>query len=630
MREQSRPTPLPSASTAPTLSLPAAESGLLPWSLPSALSREVVLPGPRFGEVSILGGLGQGGGSSAATYVLSTTGGAVQGHGSLLAPLHDAAGAILAGRAIVFGGGVSTSSATVQRLSQGLASPAAVGSLPQARSDSAAVVVGATAYIVGGYDGSSFDSGVLATTGGSAFETVAQLPVPVRYPAVTSLGGLIYVFGGQTPDGQPTSAIQLIDPATHSARLVGSLSEPLTGASAVTINGTVYVAGGETSALAGVAPNGAIWAFNPQTDRMLRAGQLMVPVSHAAVTTVGSRAWLVGGETAQGPVAAVQMITPNASFGNAGLAGAGSPYFGGKLLIADAGANRILLLNPGGQVIWTYPNPSAPPPPGGFYYPDDAFFADHGTAIIMNMESYQEIVKIAYPSGKVLWTYGHPGIAGSALGYLNTPDDAYQLKSGQVSVADIANCRVLIINPNGSTAGQIGTTRSCGHRPPNHLGSPNGDTPLPNGNFLISEISGGYVSEYTSAGHLVWTARLNLTYPSDPQQLGPNLYLIAGYTSPGTILEFNSQGKTLYRYQVSSGPGALNHPSLVEMLPSGVFMLNDDHNDRMVAIDPSTGATVWQYGVRGVAGSAPGYLDDPDGFDLLLPGGITPTHPGTG
>jgi hypothetical protein len=74
----------------------------------------------------------------------------------------------------------------------------------------------------------------------------------------------------------------------------------------------------------------------------------------------------------------------------------------------------------------------------------------------------------------------------------------------------------------------------------------------------------------------------------------------------------------------------LNRPSLVELLPSGVFMLNDDYNHRMVAIDPSTHALVWQYGVTAHAGTATGLLNTPDGFDLLAPDGSTPTHPTTG
>jgi hypothetical protein len=39
---------------------------------------------------------------------------------------------------------------------------------------------------------------------------------------------------------------------------------------------------------------------------------------------------------------------------------------------------------------------------------------------------------------------------------------------------------------------------------------------------------------------------------------------------------------------------------------------------------------VWQYGVTGKPGTAPGKLNTPDGFDLLLPDGSTPTHPVTG
>ena len=175
-----------------------------------------------------------------------------------------------------------------------------------------------------------------------------------------------------------------------------------------------------------------------------------------------------------------------------------------------------------------------------------------------------------------------------------------------------------------------GRSVACTHNPPNGLGSPNGDTPLSDGDLLISEINGSWVDEYTTSGGLVWAVKLPIGYPSDPQQIGPDRYLVADYESPGAIVEFNRSGQVLYRYQPKAGPGELNHPSLVELLPSGVFMLNDDYNDRMVAIDPSTGALVWQYGQPGVAGTAPGLLNTPDGFDILGPGGTTPTHPSTG
>lgn len=74
----------------------------------------------------------------------------------------------------------------------------------------------------------------------------------------------------------------------------------------------------------------------------------------------------------------------------------------------------------------------------------------------------------------------------------------------------------------------------------------------------------------------------------------------------------------------------LNHPSLAERLPNGLIGANDDYRHRVVIIDPKTKRIVWQYGHTDRPGTKPGYLRIPDGFDLLSPGGTTPTHPYTG
>lgn len=536
---------------------------------------------------------------------------------------------------MVFGGGDPVPSDSGQALS--LTSPSTpatpLGHLPQPRADAAAVTIGSTLYVVGGFTGSAPAASVLATSDGVNFRTVATLPVPVRYAAVAALAGKIYVFGGLAvtgPDaGQPVNLVQVVDPTQGRATLAPSMPEALAGASAGVAGGTLYVAGGDTAADG--PPTAAVWAFDPSSGRLRAAGSLPVAVANAGATVVGSRLWLVGGEVAGGtPVADVQMVEPNPAFGSAGAPGAGSPYHGDKLLIADEGNNQLLVLNDSGQILWRYPSPGASPPPGGFYRPDDAFFARHGTVIISNQEDNETVVELAYPSGRVLWTYGHPRQAGSAPGYLNNPDDAYLLNNGEVVVADIKNCRILVVGAKGAAVTQLGTTGRCVHDPPRALASPNGDTPLADGNLLVSEIDGSFVDELSLSGHLVWTAHLPIGYPSDPQQLGPDRYLVADYERPGAILEFDRAGRVLYRYQPTQGPGALDQPSLAELLPSGVLMASDDHNDRMVAIDPATGALVWQYGVTGTPGASPGMLNTPDGFDVLGPGGTTPTHPGTG
>jgi hypothetical protein len=97
------------------------------------------------------------------------------------------------------------------------------------------------------------------------------------------------------------------------------------------------------------------------------------------------------------------------------------------------------------------------------------------------------------------------------------------------------------------------------------LGSPDGDTPLADGNLPVSEINGSWISAYTVTGTLAWTVHLPISSPSDPRQLGPDRYLIADYASPGQILEFNRKGQILYRYHPASGPGMLDHQLLLQI-----------------------------------------------------------------
>jgi hypothetical protein len=356
-------------------------------------------------------------------------------------------------------------------------------------------------------------------------------------------------------------------------------------------------------------------------------------VANAGAAVVDGTAYLFGGENST-QVSVVQTLvlrrtSATSSVTSAHVAPAPAP-FTGRLLIADPGNNRLLLVNPQKQVLWRFPSALRPAPPSGFYFPDDAFFIHHGNAIISNQEGNDTVVEVAFPSGQALWSYGHRRVARPAPGYLSEPDDAYLLRDGDVAVADANNCRVVLISPDGRQVGQIGRPGVCVHNPPRSLGYPNGDTPLADGNLLISEVHGSWISEYTLTGRLVWTVQLpRVTYPSDPQQIGPDRYLVADYANPGGLYEFTRSGRIVWSYHPRSGHRMLNHPSLAEVLPSGLIATNDDYRDRVVIIDPRTKQIVWQYGHDDMKGRAAGYLNTPDGFDLLAPDGTTPTHPFT-
>lgn len=217
---------------------------------------------------------------------------------------------------------------------------------------------------------------------------------------------------------------------------------------------------------------------------------------------------------------------------------------------------------------------------------------------------------------RIVWRFPASGSGAQ----LSEPDDAfvsaYLLANGEVQVADIINCRVLWLTPAKRIVRSIGSVGNCTHAPPGALSDPNGDTSVPGGGVLVTEI-GGWVDLLGRHGRLLWSATTPTTYPSDAQLLPNGNVLVAGYTSPGRVDIIGPHGRVVWTYDPPSGPGSLDHPSLAVQLPNGRIAATDDFNHRVVLIDPASRRIVWQYGHDGVPGSAPGYLDKPDGLELL-------------
>ncbi len=235
-------------------------------------------------------------------------------------------------------------------------------------------------------------------------------------------------------------------------------------------------------------------------------------------------------------------------------------------------------------------------------------------SIITNEEFNDTLKLVSLRGRRVTWAYGHAGVPGASPGYLNTPDDAYRLPNGDVTVADIRNCRVVELTPRGKVVRVLGG--SCVHDPPQGLASPNGDTPLPDGGVLVTEI-GGWIDRIDARGRLVWSVRSPVSYPSDAQLLPNGRILVASFTYPGSIVELTRSGRVTWSFGSQSGPDLLDKPSLAVRLPNGMIAANDDYGDRVIVIDPRTKTIVWQYGHTGVASAAAGYLSKPDGINLL-------------
>jgi len=290
------------------------------------------------------------------------------------------------------------------------------------------------------------------------------------------------------------------------------------------------------------------------------------------------------------------------------------------VLIADRDNNRVIEVSPTGRLLWQFPRPGDLAPGQTFKVPDDAFFSPSGRQVIVTEEDDFVVSVIDVASHRIVYRYGHPGTAGSGPDYLDNPDDALLSRSGQIILADIKNCRLLRIQmPAHQIAGQLGQTGVCVHQPGVSFGSPNGDFPMLHGDRVVTEINGDWVDVLSPSGQVLSSANApGFSYPSDTNEVRPGVLLSADYTNPGAIETFKPDGTLLWRY-APSGSQALDQPSLALPLPNGDVLANDDHNHRVIVVDPHTNRIVWQYGHTHVRGRRPGYLAKPDGVDLAAP-----------
>lgn len=238
----------------------------------------------------VVGGANAADVSTDRVYRLDPGTGRVSAAGTLVQPLHDATAATLNRETLVFGGGNTSELDLVQALEPGRVAET-VGRLPESISDLSSVVVGQAVYLFGGFNGTGPSPSVLQTTDGRTFTRVARLPVPVRYAAVAATQDKIYVFGGELASGRDTKDIQEYDIATERSVVAGHLPAPLSHASAVSLDGGLFLIGGRRLGSA----SDRILRFDPIRNVAFPAGRLPVPVFDGAARTDGDHAYLVGG-----------------------------------------------------------------------------------------------------------------------------------------------------------------------------------------------------------------------------------------------------------------------------------------------------------------------------------------------
>jgi len=593
------------------------------------------LPGPRSDLSAVTAGgtaylLGGYDGAAYDDAVLATTDGQrFRTVARLPVPVRYAAVAVSGGQIWVFGGQTPAGiTSVIQRVSPASGKAAVAGHLPQPTTGGSAFTLGGMLYIAGGQVAAPAGAGAaaspsapLATSGAvlgfdpgrRTVTTAGRLPVPVANAGVAILGGTAFLVGGNNGQRDVPTVTRL--------RLVAA-------ASAIQQAAGIPAAG---IPAAGIPAAGIPAAGIPAAGIPAGAGRPAAPAGSAAAapgtgTTTSRGTGRAATQAAGGgPIpATLPWLAPARGRGHL-TPGSDPSVLPGDVLIADNRNNRLLIVDPQGRVRWQFPKPGDLARGQAFQLPDDAFFSPNGRDIVATEEDYSVISVIDIATHTIVYRYGTPGVPGSAPNHAANPDDAMLLPGGTLLAADIENCRILLVQPPSHHPRRIiGSTAGCGHHPPFTFGSPNGAFPTTNGRYLVTEINGDWANEMSLKGHVYWSTHPpGVAYPSDTNEVYPGRYLTADYSSAGQVVEFDSRGHLLWRF------GGLNHPSLALPLPNGDVLVNDDYNHRVIVIDPTTDRIVWQYGHTGVPGTAPGYLNNPDGVDVTPPDSMLITHAAT-
>ena len=167
--------------------------------------------------------------------------------------------------------------------------------LPRARGSAAIRVAGAT-YLLGGIRRAAHGhrrpvASVLRTVGRGTPTRVAKLPTPVSGASAAVVGDRLYAIGGRLASGKLSREVLEYDVATERSVIAARLPKGLWHASALTLDGYVYVLGGETRSGA----TAAILRFDPWRDAVSWAGHLPVRATGGAAAAVRlRRGYLVG------------------------------------------------------------------------------------------------------------------------------------------------------------------------------------------------------------------------------------------------------------------------------------------------------------------------------------------------
>ena len=175
---------------------------------------------------------------------------------------------------------------------------------PNAKGGSATAVIGAKLYIAGGVTNGNytlFDVLEIYDSASNSWSTGAPPPKALSYAAGAALYGKFYVVGGSYRDSSSnyiqSNSLYIYDPSTNSWSTGAPMPTAREGASAVVVNGKLYVLGGDNG-----AELSTVEIYDPASDTWTTGPALPTQVYLGAAGVIGSKIYITGGYNASGSI----------------------------------------------------------------------------------------------------------------------------------------------------------------------------------------------------------------------------------------------------------------------------------------------------------------------------------------
>jgi hypothetical protein len=348
------------------------------------------------------------------------------------------------------------------------------------------------------------------------------------------------------------------------------------------------------------------------------------------------------GAAAAAPAAATTKPAAASATGRAASSSSTVPSPGfnrpGNILIADQFNNRVIEVDPAGNIVWQFGKGPTDFSPQSIIGVNDAqrvgpFTLMAGTGDPPGAGSCPNSggcpdsrVILVNPSGHIVWQYGQFGVTGSGPDQLNTPVQATWLPNGHVLITDQGNERVIEVTLSKKIVWQYGQTGVVGSGP-DQLNNPNSAELLANGDILIADETNNRAIEVTRAGTIVKTFTIggSANGVAFASRL-PNGDTLLTDSNNNRAVEVDSTDHIVWQYVTNLGADSNPNPlpTRAVRLKDGDTLISDQFNDRVIEVTPG-GTIERQIGTTNVIGDGPNQLNAP--YDAKVIGdytGLTP------